>query len=125
MIFHKKDENPSKETKEELGWRERRSQSSEDVEITDVNDNDDKVSLVFCVAAKILTFPNNFSQIVDAEATTPAMDATCDTCAGSKASVERLEALVQELDDLKKAFSAATGQAGNVFDVVFAPTNAE
>jgi len=105
VIFHKKDENPSKETKEELGWRERRSQPSEDVEITDVNDNEDK--------------------IVDAEAATPAMDATCDTCAGSKASVERLEALVQELDDLKKAFSAATGQAGNVFDVVFAPTNAE
>ena len=43
MIFHKKDENPSKETNEELGWRERRSQQSEDVEITDVNDNDDKV----------------------------------------------------------------------------------
>ena len=78
--------------------------------------------LSFCVRAKILTFPN---KIVDAEAATPAMDATCDTCAGSKASVERLEALVQELDDLKKAFSAATGQAGNVFDVVFAPANAE
>ena len=44
VIFHKKDENPSKETKEELGWRERRSQPSEDVEITDVNDNEDKVS---------------------------------------------------------------------------------
>ena len=43
MIFHKKDENPSKETSEELGWRERRSQQIEDVEITDVNDNDDKV----------------------------------------------------------------------------------
>ena len=74
---------------------------------------------------KIQNFCNNFSQIVDAEATTPATDATCDTCSGSKASMERLEALVQELDDLKKAFSAATGQAGNVFDVVFAPANAE
>ena len=27
----------------------------------------------------------------------------------------------QELDDLKKALSTATGQAGTVFDVVFAP----
>ena len=27
----------------------------------------------------------------------------------------------QELDDLKKALSSATGQAGTVFDVVFAP----
>ena len=52
-------------------------------------------------------------------------EATCETCSGSKASVERLEVLVKELDDLKKAFSAATGQAGNVFDVVFAPPNAE
>ena len=64
-------------------------------------------------------------QIVDAEATSPAMDATCDTCSGAKASVKRLEALGQELDDLKKAFSSATGQAGNVFDVVFAPPNAD
>ena len=123
MIFHKKDETPSKETKEELGWRERRSQQSKDVKIMDVNDNDNKVEFFAC--AKILNFCNNFSQIVDAEATTPATDATCDTCSGSKASVERLEALVQELDDLKKAFSAATGQARNVFDVVFAPANAE
>ena len=65
------------------------------------------------------------SQIVDAKATSPAIEATCDTCSGAKASVERLEALGHELDDLKKAFSAATGQAGIVFDVVFAPTNAE
>ena len=61
---------------------------------------------------------------MDAEARSPAMDATCDTCSGAKASVERLEALGQELDELKKALSAASGQAGNVFDVVFAPPNA-
>ena len=47
MIFHKKDDDSSKEKKEELGWRERRSQQSEDVEITDVNDNDNKVEF-FC-----------------------------------------------------------------------------
>ena len=64
------------------------------------------------------------SQIVSA-ATSPAKEATCDTCSGAKTSVERLKALGEELDDLKKAFSAASGQAGNVFDVVFAPTNAE
>ena len=44
VIFHKKDENPSKEKTEELGWRERRSQQeSDNVEITDVNDNENKV----------------------------------------------------------------------------------
>ena len=47
VIFHKKDENPSKEKTEKLGWRERRSQQNEDVEITDdVNDNEDKVCSV-------------------------------------------------------------------------------
>ena len=64
---------------------------------------------------------NLFLQVVDAEATSPAMDATCETCSGAKTSLERLEALGHELDDLKKALNAATGQAGNVFDVVFAP----
>ena len=44
VIFHKKDDASPKDNKEELGWRERRSQSSDDVEITDVNDNEDKVS---------------------------------------------------------------------------------
>ena len=61
---------------------------------------------------------NLFLQVVDAEATSPA---TCETCSGAKTSLERLEALGHELDDLKKALNAATGQAGNVFDVVFAP----
>ena len=44
VIFHKKDDASPKDNKEELGWRERRSQSSDDVEITDVNDNEEKVS---------------------------------------------------------------------------------
>ena len=119
MIFHKKDDNSPKEKKEELGWRERRSQSSDDVEITDLNDNDDKV---FSLDLKQPTNKSLFFlQVVDAEATSPAMDATCETCSGAKTSLERLEALGHELDDLKKALNAATGQAGNVFDVVFAP----
>jgi len=101
VIFHKKDDASPKDNKEELGWRERRSQSSDDVEITDVNDNEDKIA--------------------DAEAATSPMEANCNTCSGAKANIEKLEALGQELDDLKKALSTATGQAGTVFDVVFAP----
>ena len=84
-----------------------------------------------------------FLQIADAEAAASPMEANCNTCSGAKANIEKLEALgqvlwinqiwigkrslenglmtPQELDDLKKALSTATGQAGTVFDVVFAP----